>query len=280
MASFDNTAPRFLRPPDAARLPRNQRRIQVQRLLVVMRNFVVIAALTVGAMWAYRQTQSDARFAVKTIEVEGAVHTPAAAMELVTQQYVGLNLFRIDIGRVQHDLGGLAWVSRIDIEKKLPDTLRIKIAERKPVALVRAGDRLLYIDDDGVAFAELSPAVGDDDLPIITGALGRELKRTVSFVSDLRHRDPQVYSRISEVRPIPPRGFALFDRELGAFVYANADDISAKWRDLYAVLEAEQRPQIAYADLRFNDRLVIKPVESARAAAALAHSKGVNHVQN
>ena len=259
--SFDTTASRFLRPADVARLRRNQRRIQVQRLLIVLRNAVLIAGLVIGAFWAYRQTQSDARFAVKTIEVAGAMHTPRAALDDLTRSYQGLNLFQIDIARVQRDLGGLGWVSRIDIEKKLPDTLRIKITERKPVALVRSGERLLYVDEQGIGFAELSPRVGDDDLPIISDAAGAELTRTVTLLRTLQARDRELYSRISEVWPIAPRGFALYDRDLGAVVYANAEDISAKYRSLYAVLEAEKKPEIEYADLRFADRVVIKPVE-------------------
>ena len=267
--SFDTTASRFLRPTDVARLRRNQRRVQLGRVYVFLRNAGLAAALAVIAILVWRHVQSS-RFAVQTIEVQGAVHTPRAAIDAVAEQYVGLNLFQIDIARVQHDLGGLPWVSRIDIEKKLPDTLRIKIAERSPVALLRDGDRLLYVDEHGVGFAELSPAVGDDDLPLISDAKGEELARSVALLRNLRSTDPQIYARISEVRPIAPRGFALFDRHLNAFVYANAEDASAKWRSLYAVLQAENGQRIQYADLRFADRLVIKPVAT----------QGVPHDQN
>lgn len=260
--NFDTTASRFLRPADVSRLRRNQRRIQVQRLLVILRSAVVLAILVVAGMWIYRQTQSDERFAVRSIEIEGSVHTPRAAVDRITQGYVGLNLFQIDIARVQRDLRELGWVQRIDIEKKLPDTLRIKITERTPVALVRAGDRLLYVDPEGNGFAELSPSVGDNDLPIITDAHGSELARSVALLTELRRADPELYSRVSEVWPIPPRGFALYDRALGAVVYANADDIVPKWRNLYAVLHAENNPKIQYADLRFANRVIVKPLET------------------
>jgi cell division protein FtsQ len=256
--SFDATASRFLRPTDVARLRRNQRRIQVQRLLVVLRNLLVVVALIGGAVWTWRHTQSSPNFAVRKIEVVGAVHTPKAAVDLVTRRYVGLNLFQIDIARVQRDLGGLGWVRRIGIEKNLPDTLRIKITERTPVALARAGDRLLYVDGEGVAFAELAPRTGNDDLPLIVDAQGSELVRSVALLRELRERDRELYSRISEVRPVPPRGFALFDRELGAFVMADGGDLSAKWRSLYAILRAENNPRIEYADLRFADRVIVK----------------------
>lgn len=260
--NIDTTASRFLRPTDLQRLRRNQRRIQVQRLLVWLRNGGLAVTLVFGGVWAWRHTQSDPSFAVRTIEIDGAVHTPSAALAEATQRYKGLNLFQIDIARVQHDLGGLGWVRRIDIEKKLPDTLRIKITERKPVALVKRGERLMYVDDEGTPFAELSARVGDEDLPLIASTDGAELTRTVTFLTALRKGDRELYARLSEVWPIPPRGFALYDRELGAVVYANAEDFSAKYRSLRAVLGAESNPKIEYADLRFADRVIVKALET------------------
>ncbi|HUR80456.1 MAG TPA: FtsQ-type POTRA domain-containing protein [Thermoanaerobaculia bacterium] len=265
--NIDSTASRFLRPTDLQRLRRNQRRIQVQRVMVWLRNGGLAAVLILGGLWAWRHTQSDPSFAVRTIEIDGAVHTPPAALQQATQRYTGLNLFQIDIARVQHDLRGLGWVRRIDIEKKLPDTLRIKITERKPVAIARAGERLLYVDDEGTAFADLTPSVGDDDLPLISDAQGSELTRSVAFLVSLRKTDAALFARVSEVWPIAPRGFALYDRELGAVVYANAEDVSAKYRNLRAVLGAEASPKIEYADLRFADRVIVKALET-------------NHVQN
>lgn len=259
--SFDTTASRFLRPTDLQRLRRNQRKIQVHRLLVILRTSALVAVAVIGGAWAWRYTQSKA-FAVHSIEVVGAKHTPKDVLDRATQRYVGMNLFQIDIDRVQRDLGGRGWVDRIDIEKKLPDTLRIKITERIPVALVRMNESLRYVDAEGAAFAELSPKVGDDDLPLIADAQGPELTRSVQLLTSLKASDRQLYSRISEVWPIPPHGFALYDRELNAVVYANAEDISAKYRNLYAVLRAEKNPKIEYADLRFADRVIVKGLET------------------
>ncbi|HEX8171085.1 MAG TPA: FtsQ-type POTRA domain-containing protein [Thermoanaerobaculia bacterium] len=263
MTIGDTTASRFLRPADVARLRRNQRQIQVHRLIILLRNVAVLALLGVAAIWIWRLTQSSARFAVKTIEIAGAVHTPHAQIELVTRNYEGLNLFQIDLARVRRDLGHLGWVRRIDIEKKLPDTLRIKITEREPVALARIGDALRYVDEDGAPFADLSPSAGDDDLPLITDAAGAELQRTVAMLRELRAHDRDLYLRVSEVRPVPPRGFAIYDRQLRAFVYAGADDLAAKWRGLYAIVKSENDMSIEYADLRFADRVIVKALETS-----------------
>jgi cell division protein FtsQ len=260
---MDSTQPRFLRPIDVARIRRNQNKIHVQQVLRIARTVVLLFLAVVTALWIYRRTQSDLRFAVKSIEVAGIVHTPRAEIDRITARYVGTNLFRVDIAGIERDVRELSWINRIEIEKKLPDTLKIRVVERTPIALALMGSEIRYVDEYGVAFATLSPSVGNPDLPLISGAKGTELERCVTLLRDLGRTDPLVYSRISEVKPLPPDAFALFDRELGAFVYASGKDLSSKWRSLHAVARAEHLGpgSIAYADLRFNNRIVIKPRE-------------------
>ncbi len=258
------SAERFLRPSDADRVRRNYRSIQVQRLIAMLRSMVLLLVAATAVVFLYRRTQSDARFAVRHLEIVGAQHTSRADLDGVMRQYVGTNLFHLDIARLRHDLASLSWVSRVEIEKKLPDTLRVQVVERTPVALAEDRDGVAYVDERGTAFAELSPAIGDPDLPLITGARGEDLARCVGILRQLRTHDPEIYARISEVRPLPARGFAFFDRQLQAFVYANEEDLSSKWRDLYAIAAAERfAPRdIAYADLRFSGRVVVKPLRA------------------
>lgn len=260
---------RFFRPADVESIRRNYRGVQLQSFFRVLRNAFVAVALITGAVMAYRHTQSDARFAIKRVEVLGAVHTQRAAVDALTRQYVGLNLFRLDIDRVRRDLASLDWVSRIEIEKALPDTLRIRVVERTPAALIARKGVLRYVDENGAAFADLSPAVGDSDLPVIVAATGDDVVRGVDLLRRLRTSDPAVYARVSEVRPLLPHGFALFDRQLAATIYADDHDLSAKWRDLYAIVTAEKlrRGDVQYADLRFDGRIVLKAVHPNLAPA-------------
>ena len=270
-AGYDSTSPRFFRPTDVARLRRNQRRIQLQRIRFDRRQSRSLpAASSSDALLAYRHTQGDARFAVKAIEIAGATHTPRAAIDAVTHQYIGANLFRIDIARLQADLraprlgqadrerrrncptrcasassSASRWRSRAD-----GDRMHVRRRRRRRV-------RASFRRRSATAICRSS-----------RNASGAELARCVALVRELRTRDPQIYSRISEVRPVAPNGFALFDRELGAFVYADEGDLSAKWRDLYAVARAEHlgTHDIEYADLRFAGRIVVKPVHPAALA--------------
>ncbi len=258
------TTERFLRPIDVERVRRNYRRMQMQRLIGVGLNGLVLVAVIAAALALYEHARSDARFAVRHVAISGSVHTTKADLERVMQPYIGANLFSLDIGRIHRDLEALPWVSRIEVEKSLPDTLRIHVVERTPAALLDDGGQVRYIDESGKAFAPLTPSAGDGDLPLISGAEGPDLARCVALLQTLRTADPALYSRISEIRPLPARGVVLFDRRLRAPVYANDNDLPAKWRDLYAIARAERfvPGDIAYADLRFAGRIVIKPLRA------------------
>ena len=274
MSVFDSTEPRFFRPSDTDRVRRNYRSIQVGRLLAVLRTMVVLMVIAVAAMMLYRRMQSDARFAIRNVEIAGAQHTTRADIDALRARYAGKNLFHIDIDRLRHEVVALPWVSRVEIEKKLPDTLRILVVERVPVALAETDKGVAYVDERGAAFAELTPSVGDPDLPLITGATGADLERCVAVVRQLRAQDSGLYARVSEVRPLPPNGFEFFDRQLRTPIYANESDLPAKWRDFYAIAAAEQfvPGEIAYADLRFDGRVVVKPLRVMPAATTVPHA--------
>lgn len=283
---------RFLRPSDVGRIRRNQRQIRVQNLFLWMGNILIAVALLLGLLWVLQRARSDARFAVRHIEIVGSVHTTKRDLDRVTQRYFGMNLFTIDIARVRHDLGDVPWVSSIAIEKNIPDTLRIRIVERKPVALVldgrctgQASSRpcaLRYVDDQGVPFAELSPHIGDDDLPLVSGAHRDELLRCVQVLGRLRKEQPEIYRQISEVHPVPPAAFAFFDRSLGTYVYANGDDVVERWRRLAEITAVEgfEKGSIEYADLRFADRVIVKPLKPMSMTAAAPANTATVQVTN
>ena len=85
-----------------------------------------------GACWAWRHTHSDARFAVQHDRDRRARCTRRARRSTrATQRYVGLNLFQIDIARVQRDLAGLRWVQP---HRHREERCRTRCGSRSPSA--------------------------------------------------------------------------------------------------------------------------------------------------
>lgn len=261
MRTFETSSDRFFRPADPQATRRNYRRVQVHRVLAIATNLVIVLVVAAMGFWLWQRTQSDARFAIRTIETVGGKHTSKAAIDAVTRPYVGRNLFRLDIEELRRDLSSLPWVSEVAIEKELPGKLTIHIKERVPVAIVATGGALRYADATGLVFEQLQPAYGNAGLPLIVADPGEGVRGSVAFLESLRAGSPQLYARVSEVRPEESGTFRVFDRELRAPVYVDPADAATKWASLCAIAEAEGygTGAIEYADLRFANRVVVKP---------------------
>ncbi len=282
MSSMFDSTDRFLRPADIARLRRNRRQIRMHRALVWSGNLLIAALMVAVAVWILRIAESSSRFAIRRVELVGVVHAPRPELEALTRAYVGANLFRVDINQVRKDLSSISWIRSASIEKTMPDLLRIRVTERVPLAIASYGAcasqgsawgrpcALRYVDARGLAFAELSPAVGDDDLPLIQAASPGDVARCVTLLTSMKSERPDIFARISELRTLGLGGFAIFDQRLACEVFVDAEHIAERWTTFDRIVNAERLEpgSIAYADLRFEGRVIIRPTHPIALAAA------------
>ena len=268
--SVIETTPRFMRPSDLGRTRRNRRQLQARKILLIAANIVLLAAVALSCLWLFRRTQEDLRFAVKDVQTVGESAPRKAALDALTRRYIGANLFKLDIAAVRGDFNSLPWIEHIAVEKKLPDTLVIRVFERRAVALVQKGAALHYVDAAGVVFDELSPRLGDDDLPLVTSEAPEDITRCVRFLDITRLKQTALYSRISEVAVVDVDSLRVFDRALRTFVYLDDTGSLEKWKTLYQLVAVEQfeAQSVDYADLRFRDRIVLRPNGSAGRAVS------------
>ncbi|MBI2212937.1 MAG: FtsQ-type POTRA domain-containing protein [Acidobacteria bacterium] len=281
MRTFDTSSDRFFRPSDPQATRRNYRRVQVGRLLAIATNIVVALIVAAAGLWLWQRTQSDTRFAIRSIDAVGAKRTSREAIDAITKEYIGRNLFKLDIEELRRDLATLPWVAEVAVEKELPGKLTIHLKERTPVALVLTGGTLRYADAGGVVFEELRPEYGNAELPIVVSEAGAGVAGCVAFLESLRTASPALYARVSQVKPEEGGTYRVLDRELRAAVLVDPADAVAKWTSLCAIAEAEGYGDgaLEYADLRFANRVVVKPraghVPASRAITARARN-GMN----
>lgn len=256
---MSTTSARFLRPDDLQLVRRNRHQLQSERFLAFAGRLLFVVLVAMAGTWVYQRTQQDQRFAVRSVELAGVKHTSRTELQQVSRGWIGLNLFKLDIARVQGDLGALPWIERVSIEKKLPSVLKIIVVERQPVALASTDGVLRYVDARGKAFAELSPQVGNADLPLITNAGNGQLGECLELLQSLEKNHPALYSRISEITPDGESGFVIFDRDLKTRLLITGEEAAAKWAALYSIAKSEgfrARPA-EYIDLRFDDRIIV-----------------------
>jgi cell division protein FtsQ len=144
--------------------------------------------LMVGTLFAWHRTEefliSDDRFRLAepddiaghspNLKLEGIHYASASQIRHVFAEDFGRSLFLVPLQKRRLQLLEIDWVENATVSKVWPDTIRVIVNERQPVAFVRlprlhrdAASRLALIDRDGFI---LRPRVAAQfTLPLISG---------------------------------------------------------------------------------------------------------------
>ncbi len=128
--------------------------------------------------------------------------------------------FRVDPGAVKARLEAFPPVARATVSKAFPDTLRIRLIGRRPLAALLASDAQgrslpLAVDREGVVF-QVGPELTVWDLPLLSGVeftevhaglrLPPALKPLLEDLERLAGDEPALCRLVSEIRLVPLRG--------------------------------------------------------------------------
>jgi len=185
------------------------------------------------------------------------------------------NLLLVDIGRLQRELAGHRWIRQVHIRKKFPSTLVVEIEERTPAALLRK-EKIYSIDRDGVLLEEI-PADTDSGLPLLVDAGGfkeeyeRKLELAWSCLSEL---DATQRKRIQELDVSEYGNLRLRFKGSPAWLKLGRDRFKEKIGLYDRNIELlEAFGPLEYIDLRFGDRLILKPASGPAESGALGPGK-------
>lgn len=173
------------------------------------------------------------------------------------------------------------WVANASIRRVLPGTVDVLIVERQPIGIARIGDALYLIDGDGAIIDEFGPNHADFDLPLVDGlaAGGAQAGGTLidegraalaaRLMASLRDR-PDLASRVSQIDVTDRRDAVVMLKGDTALVRVGDDRFVERlqsYLDLAPALH-ERVPQIDYVDLRFGERVYVRPQASGSLKAS------------
>lgn len=184
------------------------------RLTWVRFTFWLLAGvfLMVGTLFAWHSTEEflikDNRFRVAesedfagrspNLEVRGIHYASTSQIRHVFAEDFGRSLYLVPIEKRRLELLQIDWVENASVSKVWPNTLRVVIRERVPVAFARLGpngrdgmSRLALIDKDGYI---LRPRIAAQfTLPVISGV------RETEPIENRRARVRRVLAMIKEI---------------------------------------------------------------------------------
>ena len=112
-------------------------RFAMQVLTVLFGAAVVLFLGWRGVDWAVREfVTENSAFTMKTIDLKTDGVLTAEALRKWAGVRVGENLMALDLARIKRDLELVPLIQAAAVERMLPDTLRIRVTERVPVAQV------------------------------------------------------------------------------------------------------------------------------------------------
>jgi cell division protein FtsQ len=191
----------------------------------------------------------------------------------------GENLVWTDLDAWRRRLLASPWVRDAALRRSLPSTVEVAISERQPIGIGRLRGDMYLVDDRGIVIDQFGPQYADLDLPIIDGlaASGSDSEGMTDepradlaarVIAALRAR-PEIAKRLSQIDVTDGHNAAVILKGDPAVIQIGEDQFLPRLQS-YLELSSTLRdrvPDIDYVDLRFDDRIYVRP------AGKPAHAK-------
>lgn len=208
---------------------------------------------------------------INTIAVKGTSRMSPGEVLALLDGLKGTSMVTANLEAWRQKLRGSPWVADAAIRRVFPGTISVVISERDPLGIGRIGDALYLIDQRGTIIDEFGPNYAEFDLPIIDG-LAAAPSDTGTLVDEGRavlagrllaefQRRPDLATRISQIDVSDIRDAVVILKDDTALIRVGDDRFVERvqaYLDLAPRLK-ERVPQIDYVDLRFDERVYVRP---------------------
>lgn len=204
---------------------------------------------------------ADIGFRVEHVEISGAASTPRAAIERVLALRRGTPILDVSPSDAETRVLALGAVRSAVVERLLPDTVRVSVVERRPIAIWQAPDGHFaligatgaILDDRGAGAARAH----NPNLPLLVGA-GAPAHAEALFT--LLARFPAVRDRVAAAERVDDLRWNLILRDHATVKLPDQHEERA----LAVLMHAQDRIKllerpVRTIDLRLADRLVVRP---------------------
>ncbi|MFY7698039.1 MAG: cell division protein FtsQ/DivIB [Legionella sp.] len=220
-----------------------------------MLTLLVICALLLSVRVVYLYMADAQRFPINTVKISATYqHVTRKQIETVLATHLNDSFFTLPAGQLQAKLAAIDWVEKVDIERIWPDTLKITLVEREPVALWN--NTLMTIDGHLFNVDKQPSIIG---LPILTGPENQQI--------DVLH----LYQKLNKLLlnyGLQARSLQLRENQAWELALANGVQVRLGKQDLeqrlmrfckaYASLFADKSEQLSSVDLRYGRGMAVQ----------------------
>ena len=209
---------------------------------------LIVCALLLSVRVMYLFLADAQRFPVNTVKIIASYqHISRKQLESVLVDYLQKSFVVLPVNQLQADLIGLDWTDHVQVERVWPDTLKITLVEKLPVAMWNKS----LMTADGHVFT-IDKELQDESLPKLSGP---EQQQTDIL---------QIYQKLSKLLAsygLHASALQLRDNQACELSLSNGVQLRLGKRDLekrllrfcraYPAVFADKPEQLASVDLRY-----------------------------
>ncbi len=238
----------------------------------------IVAAGMLGLYSTYRAfdlvLQASA-LQVQRIALHGNVRLSSGDVQALIDGLRGENILTADLARYRTRLMESPWVADVVLRRILPSTVEVFVSERRPIGLCRLGTQLFLIDRTGMLIDEFGPQYHVFDLPIINGAIrppssgepaiDEERVGLAARVIDALAAKSDLGSRVSEIDVSNAHNAVVLLDDDPALLHLGEEKFVERLQSYVELASTlrERVPDIDYVDMRFDNRIYVRPAGSA-----------------
>lgn len=113
-----------------------------------------VLAMALLLVAAYKPVMTSPVFELKHVRVITGQRVRADQIEALVRRQMGTSVYGADLDELRQVLKQQPLVEDAVVARLLPDTIRVTVIERQPVAVVKIGDQLVCVDKNGQVIGE------------------------------------------------------------------------------------------------------------------------------
>jgi len=208
---------------------------------------------------------------VDRIEVAGNERLSNGEVLAVLSGLRGQNIVFTDLDEWRRRLLASPWVRDAALRRSLPSTVQVMVFERQPMAIGRVNGEMYLVDERGIIIDAYGPQYARFDLPIVDG-LGASPNDSGSMTDEARAElaarligslaaKPAIARRLSQVDVTDLHNVTVILSGDPAIIQLGEDQFLPRLESYLGLASAlrERVADIDYVDLRFDDRIYVRP---------------------
>lgn len=204
---------------------------------------------------AFYDTTAGWGFAVRNIMVDGRHYTDADTLKAMVNMEKGDAIFAFKPAEARRMLERISWVKSAHVERRLPDTIYIRLEERRPMALWQRNQKLSLIDSSGVVLTDHNLAPWKNLMIVV----GDDAPKRAAELLTMLEAEPVIEERVEAATLVSGRRWDL-KLKSGADVKLPEDELGLALRKLAINHEEEELldKDVLSIDVREEGRITVR----------------------